>query len=316
MLHKLGPTGVLYPVTPLGNGLPFLSKSPGVSTKLMGILNSTPDSFSNDGLLPSSSSDLGSSLFRLRPLLESFVSSEVAIVDVGGQSTRPNASTISADEEIERILPTIRYIQSQSNFKSLTISIDTFNGSVARAALGEGANIINDVSGGLHDPQMLPIAAEMRASIVLMHMRGTSRTMGKLTSYPEGVVPTVGKELLSRVKAAEKVGIPRWRIILDPGLGFAKTPSQSIELLRDFSQLRDHPGLEGFPWVVGPSRKGFVGKVTKVHKAEDRLLGTAVCVAECARQGVDLVRVHDVVAMTEALRMSDALKRGMSAAEE
>ena len=291
-------------MTQLGPNLPLLpSHHPGSPTKLMAILNLTPDSFSHDGHGTLSDPSV------LLPFLETCLASNVSILDIGGQSTRPGATHISAEEEIARVLPTIQYIRSQPRFNNLALSIDTFHSSVARAAITAGTDIINDVSGGLLDPLMLPTAAELRCTIILMHMRGIPQTMKNLTSYPQGIVHGVGTELLSRVHAAEKAGIPHWRIILDPGLGFSKTAEQSLGLLRDFHRLRKFPGLEGLPWVVGASRKGFVGKVTGVKEPENRVVGTAVTVAAAVAQGVEVVRVHDVREMREAVSMGDAIWR-------
>ena len=266
----------------------------------MAILNLTPDSFSNDGLVASDPS-------TVLPSLDHCLESNVSILDVGGQSTRPGASPISASEEIARVLPTFQYIRSLPQYNTLALSIDTFHSIVARAAISAGADIINDVSGGMLDPEMLPTAAELNCTIILMHIRGTPQTMNTLTDYPQGIIQGVGSELLIRVRAAEEAGIPRWRIILDPGLGFAKTAAQSLELLRSMDQLRNFPGLEELPWVVGPSRKGFIGKITGVVEPKSRIIGTAIAVGACVQQGVEIVRVHDVKAMAEAAKMADAL---------
>lgn len=143
----------------------------------------------------------------------------------------------------------------------------------------------------------------------MMHMRGTPETMNKLTDYPEGVINGVGKELLARVREAEVAGIRRWRIMLDPGIGFAKTQAQNLELLRRFPELRDFEGLKGFPWVVGASRKGFIGKITGVEEASERKWGTAAAVTAAVQGGADVVRVHDVGEMGQVAKMADAIWR-------
>ena len=268
----------------------------------MGILNLTPDSFSDGGLHTTDPSSI-------QLTLDKALSAGVSILDIGGQSTRPHAPQISAEEELSRILPTIKSVRSQPRFDKLAISVDTYRASVAAAAIADGANIINDVSAGLLDPEMLPTAAKLGCTIVLMHMRGTPDTMTSLTSYPDGPINGVASELLERVAAAEKAGIRRWRIILDPGIGFAKTEAQNLELLRRFDELRDWEGLRGLPWVVGPSRKRFIGRITRVEEARERTWGTAAAVTAAVRGGADVVRVHDVGEMAQVVRMADAIWR-------
>ena len=246
---------------------------------------------------------------EILPYLNSLPDDPPLILDIGGQSTRPYAPQVSASEEQSRILPTISYIRSRPQFASLPISIDTYNASTASAAVAAGANIINDVSGGTMDRAMLPTVAKLGCTIILMHMRGTPDTMNGLTDYPEGVVKGVATELLARVAAAEAAGIRRWRIMVDPGLGFAKKVDQNLSLLRQFRLLRGWQGLRGLPWVVGVSRKGFIGKVTGVKEARERGWGTAVAVASAIRGGADVVRVHDVKEMGQVARMGDALWR-------
>ena len=300
------PTDPLSALTPMTETLPPIqSQSPTRPTHLMVILNLTPDSFSDGGL--HSTTDPKPLLDTLR----SFTNQQhpVTIVDIGGQSTRPHAPQISPDEELSRILPTIKAIRSDPSFQAMAISTDTYRASVAAEAIRAGANIINDVSAGQLDPDMLPTIANLGCTCILMHMRGTPETMNTLTSYPDGVINGVGTELLQRVREAEKAGIRRWRIMLDPGIGFAKTQAQNLELLRRFSELRDFEGLRGFPWVVGASRKGFIGKITGVGDAKERKWGTATTVAAAVQGGADVVRVHDVREMGEVVAMADAIWR-------
>ncbi|KAL9626893.1 MAG: hypothetical protein Q9204_006956, partial [Flavoplaca sp. TL-2023a] len=228
-------------------------------TQLMAILNLTPDSFSHDGkhtpaFDPSS----------LLPQLHSLLHHRVPLLDIGGQSTRPHAIPLSAEEELARILPTIQYIRSDPTFDKILLSIDTYHSSVARVCVEAGADIINDVSGGLMDPKMFSTIAELGCTYILMHMRGTPETMNTMTSYPDGVVDGVAIELEERVQQVMKAGVRRWRIILDPGIGFAKTGPQNLELMRKLPELREREGLKGLPWCVGVSRKRFIGKVTRV----------------------------------------------------
>ncbi|KAL9636360.1 MAG: hypothetical protein Q9164_002869 [Protoblastenia rupestris] len=296
----------LSPLTPLfPNSVALNSQSPARKTHLMAVMNLTPDSFSDGGL-----HSLKDPISLLPPFKKQLNQKHpLTILDIGGQSTRPHAPQISSEEELSRILPTIRAIRSDTSFDKLAISVDTYRASVAVAAVEAGANIINDVSAGQLDPEMLPGIARLGCTCILMHMRGTPDTMMKLTDYPSGIIEGVGRELLNRVQEAEKVGIRRWRIILDPGIGFAKTQAQNLELLRRFEELRDFEGLQGFPWVVGASRKGFIGKITGVEEAGERKWGTAACVVAAVKGGADIVRVHDVEEMGQVVGMADALWR-------
>lgn len=296
----------LSPLTPICSNLPPLaSLSPSRPTRLMAILNLTPDSFSDGGLVPVN--DPVSIVSNLRTYLMQH--NPASILDIGGQSTRPHAPQVSAEEELSRILPTIKSIRSNVDFATLAISIDTYRASVAETAIKAGADIVNDVSAGQLDPQMLPTIARLGCTCVLMHMRGTPETMNQMTDYQDGVVQGIGSELLERVREAERAGIKRWRIILDPGIGFAKTKAQNLELLRRLNELRRFKGLRGLPWLVGASRKGFIGNITGVEEASERRWGTAVCVTAAVRGGADIVRVHDVEEMGQVAEMADALWR-------
>ena len=275
----------------------------------MAIMNLTPDSFSNDGLH-------GTTPSSLLPTVEACLSAGASIIDIGGQSTRPGAPPISADEEMSRVLPAIRFIRSQPTFDSIAISIDTYRASVAEAAVTAGANIVNDVSAGRLDQNMLPTVAKLGCSVILMHMRGTPETMTSQTSYPEpgGVINGIATELRERINEAENAGIRRWRIMLDPGIGFAKNKTQNLEILRRLAELRDSAGLVGLPWVVGASRKKFIGQITGVKTPSERAWGTASTVAAAVQGGADIVRVHDVEEMTQVAKMADAIWRVGSAA--
>jgi len=298
--HPISP---LTPLRPIDNVI--ASQLPTKSTHVMAILNLTPDSFSDGGL--HSPSNPEAVLQTVRTLLTQH--KPPSILDVGGQSTRPHAPEATAEEELSRILPTIKAIRSDSSFSELAISVDTYRASVAEAAIEAGADIVNDVSAGLLDSDMLPTIAKRECTCILMHMRGNPETMHRRTDYPNGVIEGVGSELLKRVERAEKAGVRRWRIILDPGIGFAKNQAQNLELLRRFEELRDFEGLRGFPWLVGASRKGFIGKITGVEEASDRKWGTAACIAAAVQTGADIVRVHDVEEMGQVVKMADALWR-------
>lgn len=269
----------------------------------MSILNITPDSFSDGGR------NYKSDQIELSATIKGHVQAGATILDLGGQSTRPGAVQVSEAEELQRVLPVVKLIRSMPETRDIAISIDTYRAGVADAAVRAGADIVNDVSAGLMDADMLSTMAKLGCTVCLMHMRGTPETMNQLASYPDGVVETIGCELLERVKAAEAAGIKRWRIILDPGIGFAKTQEHNLELLRRLEDLRRYPGLQGFPWLVGTSRKAFVGRITGVKDAGKRTWGTAAAVTAAIQGGADIIRVHDVKEMGQVAKMADAVWR-------
>lgn len=273
----------------------------------MAILNVTPDSFSDGGRHLRYDTSEHERYARIYNTMSTFVDEGATIIDVGGQSTAPGAPQVTAQEEVSRVVPAIELMREIP--KPFAISIDTYRADVADAAVRAGAHIINDVSAGQLDPEMLPTMARLGVTVGLMHMRGTPSTMNALTEYPDGLIPTIANELLQRIAEAEAAGIRRWRIILDPGIGFAKSGEQNLELLRRFDELRDWPGLQGLPWLLGCSRKRFVGTYSGVKKAEKRQFGTAVAVAASVQGGADIVRVHDVQEMVQVVKMSDALWR-------
>ncbi|KAI1017392.1 hypothetical protein LB505_004818 [Fusarium chuoi] len=300
-LNELPPGEPLSSMTPLsstaGSLTPLAAKR---KTHVMGILNLTPDSFSDGG-----SHDRD----NLAQTIMNMVKNGTSIIDVGGQSTAPGRPEVSAEEETWRVVPAVQLIRSLPEARDVAISIDTYRASVAEEAIASGADIINDVSAGLLDPDMLSTVSRLEKTICLMHMRGTPQTMTKLTSYPDGLIPTIASELLERVAAAEAAGIRRWRMILDPGIGFAKTGEQNLEILRRLEELRYWPGLEGLPWLVGSSRKTFVGKITGVTEPKQRTWGTAATVAAAVQGGADIVRVHDTQEMGMVAKMADAIWR-------
>ncbi|KXS93795.1 hypothetical protein AC578_825 [Pseudocercospora eumusae] len=306
-LHKLASSeSPMYALTPLSPGSqPLRSLSPQRRTMIMSILNVTPDSFSDGG------DNHNSDMEALRQTIATHIAEGATIIDIGGQSSRPNAPDITSEEEISRILPTIEAIKSLPEACNIAISIDTYRASVAEAAIKAGAHIINDISAGLLDPEMLPTIARLGCTYIMMHMRGTPATMQseENTSYPNGLIPTIASELQSRLQAAQEAGIRRWRIILDPGVGFAKTTEQNAELLGKFSELRNWKGLATYPWLVGSSRKGFIGKLTGVTEAKDRVEGTAATVTAAVAGGAEIVRVHDVKEMARVVKMADAMYR-------
>ncbi len=272
----------------------------------MAILNMTPDSFSDGG------QNTQEDEATLVSTVQTFLDAGATMIDVGGQSTAPRAPEVSVEEELGRVLPAIRLIRTHFADKPVLISVDTYRASVAEAAVAAGADIVNDVSGGSMDPAMLPTVARLGATICLMHMRGTPATMSSLAEYPAsegGLVGGIARELVARVAAAEAAGIRRWRIVLDPGLGFAKIGMQNVDVLRHLEELRHWPGLQGLPWLVGSSRKSFIGQVTGVPTPKERIWGTAATVAAAVQGGADVVRVHDVREMAQVVSMADAIWR-------
>jgi dihydropteroate synthase len=264
----------------------------GRRTLLMGVVNVTPDSFSDGGsfLDPNAAIEHG---LRL-------VADGADILDVGGESTRPGSDPVPADEEAGRVIPVVGALVERT---AVPISVDTRKAAVARGALGAGAAIVNDVTAGA-DPEMFAVVRDAGAGLVLMHMKGEPKTMQDEPTYHD-VVAEVRGFLGARVDAAVAAGIGRGRLSIDPGIGFGKTLEHNLALLRDLAWLRDL----GAPVLVGPSRKRFIGALTGAE-ADDRLEGTAGAVAWCAAQRADVVRVHDVRAMSRVVRVVDAIVRG------
>jgi 2-amino-4-hydroxy-6-hydroxymethyldihydropteridine diphosphokinase/dihydropteroate synthase len=275
----------------------------------MSILNLTPDSFSDGGRHASDAA-------YLEATISAHIEAGATIIDIGGQSSRPGAADITSIEETSRILPAIRAFHNlpASQTAGVGLSIDTYRAPVAAAAIAAGAHIINDISGGSLDPDMLPTIARLGCTYVITHLRGTPSTMQspENTSYPAGLIPTIIDDLAARCAAAQDAGVRRWRIILDPGIGFAKTKDQNLEILRRMPELRNAPALRGYPWLVGTSRKGFLGQVLgleKGHDAKERVWGTASTMAAAVWGGADVVRVHDVREMAQIVKVADGIWR-------
>jgi dihydropteroate synthase len=267
----------------------------GSRTYLMAVLNVTPDSFSDGGRFNTVPQACAQAL-RL-------VKAGADILDIGGESARPGAQPVALGEELRRVLPAIEGIREQLG--TVPISIDTTKAAVARAAVMAGAGLVNDVSGGTFDPEMLGTVADLGVPICLMHLRGTPTNMQQLTDYTD-VVQEVGDALLERVAAAIAAGIDPDNIMVDPGIGFAKTAAQSIELLRNLQDLRERVGK---PLLVGVSRKSFIGQILDRPDPEQRIWGTAAACAVAIERGTDLLRVHDVAEMVDVMRVTDALVR-------
>jgi dihydropteroate synthase len=221
---------------------------------------------------------------------------------VGGESTRPGSQRTPADEQLRRVLPVIESLRRDVGDHCL-LSIDTTRAAVARAALDSGAAIINDISAGTDDPEMLPLAAARACPIILMHMQGTPATMQERPTY-RNVVEEVAEHLKARQTAARAAGVAEHRILLDPGIGFGKAAHHNLELLR---RLGEFAGL-GRPLVLGTSRKGFLGRITGETDPHDRLFATAASVAWCVANQAAIVRVHDVEPMVKVVRVIRAIQ--------
>jgi dihydropteroate synthase len=257
--------------------------------KLMGVLNVTPDSFSDGGLYL----DPEAAIAHGREL----ALAGAKILDVGGESTRPGAAAVSEEEELRRVVPVIRGLRDLDS----DVSVDTSKARVAEAALDAGATIVNDVTALRGDSAMAPLCAERGPAVVLMHMRGDPRTMQDDPRY-EDVVAEVKAFLAGRLAAAVAAGISEERIWLDPGIGFGKTAAHNMELLRRLGELREL----GRPLVIGTSRKSFIGKVDGSDAAH-RLGGTIASSVLAAAQGAEVLRVHDVAEVRQALTVATAI---------
>lgn len=264
----------------------------GVHTHVMGILNITPDSFSDGGCYL----DAEQAVARA----ELMVAEGATLIDIGGESSRPGALPVSIDEELVRILPVIRAIAGTVD---VLLSVDTYKAEVARRALETGAHLINDITALQGDATMASVVAEMEAGLILMHMKGTPRTMQQAPQYND-VVHEVCTSLQDSIQIAEAQGVAPDRIIIDPGIGFGKTTEHNLEILK---RLREFRGLNR-PLLIGTSRKSFIGNILDLP-VTDRVEGTAATVCWAIAHGADIVRVHDVKVNVRAAQMTDALYR-------
>lgn len=283
----------------------------GLKTYIMGILNLTPDSFSGDGLLNDDSSsefiqlDLDLVLEKAKYLAENGAD----IIDIGGESTKPGAQPVSAESEIERVLPAIKIITSKLD---VLLSIDTYKASVAEIALQNGAHIVNDVWGLRADPELAGVVSKYEAPVILMHNRSSwahaeikERLGGHYVGIPyDNLLEDVKRELMESVSIARSSGIQDSKIILDPGIGFGKSVEQNLELIDRLNEIRNL----GFPVLLGPSRKSFIGYTLNLPP-DHRLEGTAAAVSIGIARGADIMRVHDLPYMTRVIRMTDAIVR-------
>lgn len=264
----------------------------GKRTHVMGILNVTPDSFSDGGCYL----DVQRAIAHTQLMVEE----GATLVDIGGESSRPGASPVSVDEELARVLPVIRAIVDTVD---VLISVDTYKAEVARQALEAGAHFVNDITALRADADMASVVARMKAGLILMHIKGTPRTMQQAPQYDD-VVNDVRASLQESIQTAEEQGIAAERIVIDPGIGFGKTTEHNLELLKRLAEFRSL----NKPLLIGTSRKSFIGNVLDLP-INERVEGTAATVCWAIAQGADIVRVHDVKTNVRAALMTDALYR-------
>jgi dihydropteroate synthase len=264
-------------------------------TLVMGVLNLTPDSFSDGGRF----SSIESALARA----EEMIAEGADILDIGGESTRPGANQVSVEEEIQRVVPVIEALAKES---TIPISIDTTKAQVAQAALRAGAEIVNDISGLRFEPQLADAVARARAGLVLMHSRGDMSTMHELEPVTD-IFEAVTRGLRQSIRVAEGYGVSLERIALDPGIGFSKSQEQNVELIARLDLFAD--AFAGFPILIGTSRKSFLGRLLGDAPMTARLHATMATVTAAVLSGAHIVRVHDVKAAVETVRIADAIKR-------
>lgn len=261
-------------------------------TLVMGVLNVTPDSFSDGGRHFQSDQAVA--------VAKQMIKEGADLIDVGGESTRPGAARVSAEEQIRRVIPVIRALSEMN----IAISVDTTQSRVASAALDAGALLVNDISSGTDDPDMIRLITDRRCPVILMHMQGTPETMQVNPTY-HNVVEEVRDYLLERAQAFETQGVDRHTIILDPGIGFGKTLEHNLLLLKHLSRLVE----TGYPVLVGTSRKGFIGKILNLPDPGQRLYGSLGSVAWSVLQGASLVRVHDVQPTQQMMAILESIRQ-------
>lgn len=288
----------------MGGGTPDNAIIWGQRTYIMGILNVTPDSFSGDGLAGGETA-----VTRAVAQAQQFVADGADIIDIGGESTRPGSQPVSEAEELARILPVITAVRQTV---SAVISVDTYRANVAEAALAAGANWINDVWGLRMDAAMAPLIAKTGCPVVIMHNRSQPKNVAQAQHlggryvgiHYDDLLADVTHELEESISIARLAGVQNWQIILDPGIGFGKTVAQNVQLLNHL----DHFKKMGFPILIGPSRKSFIGYTLDLPP-DQRVEGTAATVAIGIDRGADVVRVHDVQVMARVARMTDQIVR-------
>ncbi len=260
-------------------------------TRVIGILNVTPDSFSDGGLL----TDKKTLLIQV----ETMVSQGVDILDIGGESTRPSADSVDLKKELRRVIPAIKTIRKHF---STPVSVDTTKAEVAEQALAAGANLINDISGLRFDPDMVQVALKYNVPVIIMHMQGTPRTMQQNPEYKD-VLSDISAMLLKQIKWAESQGIKKDKIIIDPGIGFGKSLEHNLTILKNIPYFKK---LEK-PVLIGHSRKSFIQKLLGIKNPKDRDEASAIISALSAAKGASLIRTHDVTRTVQAIKLSESL---------
>ena len=260
----------------------------------MGILNITPDSFSDGGDF----FDLEKALIQV----EKFINYGVDVIDIGAQSTRPGAEEVGSEIEIERLIPILKEVRQ--NFPDIIISVDTFNSEVASKALLNGANWINDVTGGRRDEEIYSVVSYFECPFVITHSKGNSQTMSDLTSY-DNLIDDIIDSLKILIDKAICKGVNKNKIILDPGLGFAKNTSQNILVLKNLKKFKKL----GYPLLIGASRKRFIGDVLNLTNPKDRDIGSLAISCLCSQLNIEIVRVHNIELNYQIIKMADKIFR-------
>jgi dihydropteroate synthase len=266
----------------------------GRRTLVMGILNVTPDSFSDGGLFV----NIESAVEYANKMIEDGAD----VIDIGGESTRPGAEIIPIDVELNRVIPVIKALSKSTN---VCISIDTYKSAVAKIAIDNGACMVNDVS-SMSDPNMAEIVAKADVPIILMHKKGTPKDM-QIAPHYDSLIAEINQYFQDKIQTAEDFGVSPDKIIIDPGIGFGKTIAHNLEILRRLGEFK----LLGKPILMGTSRKSFIGKILNINDPKDRVDGTSATMAIAIANGADIIRVHDVRQMTMVARMADAIIRGL-----
>jgi len=279
---------------PIFNKKDSWPKGWGQKTSIMGVINLTPDSFSDGGDFNSSNKVLNQ--------VNHFLNNGVDIIDLGAQSTRPGANEVGSKIEIKRLIPYLKLIRSE--YPEILISIDTFNSDVAQEALLNGANWINDITGGRRDKEILNVVSEFNCPFVITHSRGNSKNMNELSKY-KNVLSEVKFSLENLIKNALEKNISRKNIIVDPGIGFSKDLNQNLEILRNLDVFKNL----NLPILIGASRKRFIGEVLNENNPKERDIGTLAISCLCSQLNIDIVRVHNVKLNYQILKVADKIYR-------
>ena len=266
----------------------------GQKTSIMGIINLTPDSFSDGGDL--------CSIEKVLKQVNNFIANGVDVIDLGAQSTRPGAVEIGAKKELKRLIPYLKQIRKE--YPNILISIDTFNSEVAHEALSNGANWINDVSGGRRDEEILDVVSKFNCPFVITHSRGNSKNMNNLENYDNFLIDVI-HSLEGLTKKALQKNVSEDKILWDPGIGFSKNTNQNIEILRNIDCLKNFK----FPILIGASRKRFIGEILNEDNPKERDIGTLAISCLCSQINIHMVRVHNVKINNQVLKVSDKIFR-------